>query len=180
MTSESTALKFRKQHHQHAQPVHGAQSGAGMRRHQDSPEVRPHLRRILRPLPQAGQRRFDASFGFGCQLQAVTSDKFKQAKQHGWILDRRKLAQKNPAFDHGKIGIGQARFAIFEQSVQARSRRRHFIEQHREPVNRPNVPEVGSHPGRGRDRRSPGSADSGGRRFGLQFVGQLFRSRPWR
>ena len=143
-----------------------------MRRYQDAPELRPHFRRILRPLPQAGQRGFDASFGFRGQLQAVTADKLEKAEQHGWILNRRKLAQKDPALDHGKIGIRQTRFAIFEQPVQTRARRRHFVEEDGEPVNRADMPEISSHPDRGRDRHSVRQSDSCGRSFGLQFVGQ--------
>src|SRR6185369_101386 len=76
-------LKFRKQQDQHPQPVHGAQSGAGMRRHQDLPEVRPYLGRIVGPLPQAGKGGFHAALGFGGQLQAMAADEFEKAEQDG-------------------------------------------------------------------------------------------------
>src|SRR6185437_1794602 len=90
-------LELGKQQDQHPQPVHGAERGSSMRRYQDASEVRPHLGRILRPGPKLGKRRFDAAFGFRSQLQAVTADKLEKSEQHRWILDRRKLAQKDPA-----------------------------------------------------------------------------------
>src|SRR5260221_321805 len=77
-----------------------------------------HKSGMLRPLPKAGQSRFDASFSFCRQLQAVTADELKKTEEHGWILNGRELAQKDTALHHGKISIRQARLAIFEQSIQ--------------------------------------------------------------
>ena len=150
-------LKLRKQQDQHAQPVHGAQRGAGMRRHQDPPEVRPYLRRIMRPFPEAGQGRLDATLSFSSQLQAMAADEFEKTEKYGGVLYRRELAQKDAAFHHGEIGVRQARLAIFEEPVQTGASRRHFIEEDGQSVNRSNVAEVGSHPDGSRDRGWSGS-----------------------
>ena len=89
----------------------------------------------------------------------------------------RKAGVKRPGPRPRKNRHSTSAICDFRTAGTGPSGRRYFVEEDSQPVNRSYMPEVGSHPGRGRDRRSVRHSDSCRGRFGLQFVGQSDSSR---
>src|SRR2546427_4309486 len=143
-----------------------------MRQYENSKKMCPQAWRLASPWLDLGERCFDASFRFRAQLQSMAGHKFEEAQKDCRIFGGGQLAQKDAAFHHRKISIGQTRLAVFEQPVKTRSCGRHFIEEPSQPVNRSHVSKITAHPFGRRGWQPCSQANSGCSGLRLQFVGQ--------
>ena len=79
------------------------------------------------------------------------------------------MSKKDATLDYRKIGIGQARLAMFEQTVETGARRRNLVEENGQAVDGARVAEVTTHPLRWRNG-SNRYADTRSRGLGLQLI----------
>src|ERR1700730_16398652 len=91
-------------------------------------------------------RGFHGVLGFGGQFDVMPGNKFKQSEKRRWVFDRGRLAQGDAFIDDVKFRSRQWRPAFAKPTCPRLFWLRNLVEQHRQSVNGPRMPEINSHP----------------------------------